>query len=674
MRKAIEDAEEWVDLPGGDGAEDPPQAVVLFNLAKAQCEFFRDENRVGYATILRAPHDGGTHRETHKLRSTGFREFLIRSYYLSRNGKGIPNDVAIKSAVGLMVAFARIEGGERRVFVRRAAHAGKLYVDLCDDRWRAVEIAASDWRIVDEPPVLFLRAPGMLALPEPKRGDPKQGIARLRKLMRARTNGDFVIIVACLLDMLGGRGPYTVLFFTGEAGATKTSHAKMARALTDPSTKPVRSMPKEVRDVYIAAKNAVVVYNNLSSLPNWLSDIFCVITEGSTDSRRELFTDEDESSISVCSPLILTSISNIITKGDLGARTLYAVLTPVPDHERKTDIEVWQEFHEAAPEILGALLAGLSVGLQRLPTIKTVLPRMASFAQFATACEAAFWDPGTFAAAYEVNAQNAVAEALDANIAVSTFRDFMEEIPDGKWVGTATRLFTVLTDRIRKPERDAMEAHKKAVADKDADLKVLTEAKLREAQQVVRDVMNSGWPKKSHFLTHELKIAGPQLRKLGIHITWPTNNHDRNLSILVLTKSPDSASPGSPASPSEGRDNENNDLSGRPWGSSRPNGEADLEVGSMFEEAASASDRSLRDVDGDDWARGSSGRLVGQTQNIRNRWNEQGNSTDGEAGEAREAESGRLAPRPLSKSMKAPHPEPETQKDQAKPTKRIIPL
>ena len=107
---------------------------------------------------------------------------------------------------------------------------------------------------------------------------------------------DFVIIVGFLLDALGGRGPHPVLIFTGEPGATKTTHAKMARLLTDPNTSPVRSPPKELRDVYIAAtKGAVLAYDNLSSLPDWLSDALCVITEGSSDSRRELFSDDDES-------------------------------------------------------------------------------------------------------------------------------------------------------------------------------------------------------------------------------------------------------------------------------------------------------------------------------------------------------------------------------------------
>ena len=56
----------------------------------------------------------------------------------------------------------------------------------------------------------------------------------------------------------------------------------------------------------------------------------------------------------------------------------------------KTEPELWKEFNEAAPEILGALLTGLSMGLRRLPTIKVTLPRMATFAQFAMGCETAY--------------------------------------------------------------------------------------------------------------------------------------------------------------------------------------------------------------------------------------------------------------------------------------------
>jgi hypothetical protein len=454
VRKAVEGAEDWVGSPDGEdegGEKKPTQAAIIVNLARARCDaLFHDENREAYA-ILPMEHDGGVHREVHRLKSKSFKEWLLLVYFDST--KGVPSDNSVRSALGLLGAIARFRGEQREVFVRRAFHEGKLYIDLCDDRWHVIEVSPStdakqdNWRIVDESPALFIRAPGMLPLPQPKRCDPKRGIGLLQKQMRARTLDDFVIIVAFLLDALGGRGPHAVLFFVGESGSTKTTHGKMVRLLTDPNSRPVRSKPKDLRDVYIAAiKSGMLFYNNLSSLPDWLSDVLCVITEGSSESRRELYTDDDESVIFARAPAMLAAVNNLVTQGDLGARTLYAGLAPVPDSERKAEPELWKEFNDAAPEVFGALLTGLSVGLRRLPTIKTTLPRMATFAQSTMACETAFWPEGTFAAAYEVNAQNAVADTLDANIPVSMFRDFIEDCPylgmkdrpNCKWKGTAT--------------------------------------------------------------------------------------------------------------------------------------------------------------------------------------------------------------------------------------------
>jgi hypothetical protein len=144
------------------------------------------------------------------------------------------------------------------------------------------------------------------------------------------------------------------------------------------------------RDVYISAtKGAVLAYNNRISFPGWLSDALCVVTEGSSNSRRELYSDDEESIIFARAPAMLTAVANIVAKGDLSQRALYAGLAPVPDSERKGEPELWAQFESAR-------LTGLSGGLGRLPTTKVTLPRMATFAKFVTACETAFWPEGTF--------------------------------------------------------------------------------------------------------------------------------------------------------------------------------------------------------------------------------------------------------------------------------------
>jgi hypothetical protein len=263
---------------------------------------------------------------------------------------------------------------------------------------------------------------------------------------------------------------------------------------------------------------------------------------------------------------------------------------------------------------------------------------------------------------------------------VSTFRDFMAE--QGAFEGTATELLAALTERIRKPERDATQKHRKAVADRDDDLKILTEAKLREAQQSVRDIMSSRWPKNPQVLSGRLKKVGPQLRKIGIAITWPTGRrHGRKICISTHAGGPrENASSASSASSKQGKQshhvNENNDLDeneihprGRtspPGGrSSRPGGRTQGDVGFKPEDALRSPQDALRT-------------RSEQTVPSDNHLNEYDNSSREDAEDAEDAvPPDRSNIRPETKSPEPVNEHsagPENQKEPAKPLKRIIPL
>jgi hypothetical protein len=298
------------------------QASLLTDLAMKQCDFFHDEFNVAYASLA-APHDGGQHRETHRLKGKSFGFWLRRAYYVSY--AAAPSSDAVRTAVTQLESHAIIDGPKRDVYMRTASYGGKIYIDICDDLWRAYEVDAEGWRIVDDPPVYFIRSSSMLPLVEAERGKAKDGIAKLKALTRIRDDEDFVVAVGFLLAALAGRAPFTVIIFLGEPGATKTTHLKTLRMLVDPNRAPVRSPPRDQRDVYISVtKSAMGVFNNLSHLPEWLSDTLCVVTEGSGDSRRELYTDDDESLIFARAPVMLAAVENVVARGDLADRTLYA--------------------------------------------------------------------------------------------------------------------------------------------------------------------------------------------------------------------------------------------------------------------------------------------------------------------------------------------------------------
>jgi hypothetical protein len=526
-KMVIEAAPEWKPKRGSKDAKAPgppksSQASFLVELATTRCDLFCDPAGEAYASFMVA-HSDGAHRETHRIRSQGFNEWLLDRYYADRHGA--PSSEGMSSAVKTIAAKARFDGDRREVYLRAAPLDGKIYLDMCDPQWRAIEIDTDGFRVVDDPPVHFRRTTSMLALPTPSTIDPKKGIARLKEVLRLRDDRDLVVIVAWLLAALAGRAPYAIIIFLGEPGATKTSAAYAVRSIVDPNASPLRTRPKEPRDVYVAATHALIVgYNNLSSMPDWLSDILCTVSEGSGDSRRGLFSNADESLIIARSPFLITSIENVIRRGDLAQRTLFVHLASVPDDKRVTEEVFKAKFKRAHADLLGALCAAASVGLRREKTLKLdALPRLATFYHWAVACESALWSPGEFGRAFAANAQDATEDVIEAETAASVFRRFMAE--KGKWEGAATDLLAELVAFVKRPVREAEAAHARAVRDKDDVEREKTSAVLREARETSRDTLGDRWPKAPHALTGKLKRASPALSNAGIRIEWPVSHN-----------------------------------------------------------------------------------------------------------------------------------------------------
>jgi len=75
--------------------------------------------------------------------------------------------------------------------------------------------------------------------------------------------------------------------------------------MIDPSVAPVRSLPRDERELFIMASNGhVLAFDNLSGLPPWLSDTLCRLTSGGAFSTRRLFTDQDEILFAAARPVI----------------------------------------------------------------------------------------------------------------------------------------------------------------------------------------------------------------------------------------------------------------------------------------------------------------------------------------------------------------------------------
>ena len=206
------------------------QTDILLRLAQA-ADLFHTPDLTCYADL-----DIKGHRETWLVRSRGFNRWLARAFFDEANGA--PGSEAMAAALNVIEAKAHYDADERQVHTRVARLDGKLYLDLCDAGWRAVEIDAAGWRIVDTPPVRFRRASGVLPLPVPVRGGK---IDDLKPFLNVRSDRDFVLIVSWALAAFLDHGPYPVLAFAGEqgtsqvdriedpAGAHRSQHRTVAR-------------------------------------------------------------------------------------------------------------------------------------------------------------------------------------------------------------------------------------------------------------------------------------------------------------------------------------------------------------------------------------------------------------------------------------------------------------
>jgi hypothetical protein len=422
------------------------------------------------------------HEETHALESQSFGRWLARRFFLADGSA--PGSQALSAALNVLAGKALYEGPELAVYARVAGRPGAVYLDLCDAAWRVVEVTSDGWRVLDHSPVKFRRARGMLALPEPQPGETNPG-ADLRHILNIAEDREWHLILAWLVGALQPDGPFPVLALHGEQGSAKSTTARILRALIDPSSAPLRAEPREPRDLAIAASNGwVIALDNLSYVPDWLSDALCRLSTGGGFSTRALFTNDEEVLFDAKRPIILNGIDEVASRSDLLDRAIVVSLSAIPEASRRTESEVLRAMEAMRAGTLGTLLDGLASALAKIETIRLErLPRMADFARWATAAEPGLGlDAGAVIAAYDANRATANEIAVDASTIGSPLREL---VADGAtWTGTASELLEALCRRVSDGQKG-----------------------------------QRGWPKNARGLSGAIRRLAPNLRAVGIEVT-----------------------------------------------------------------------------------------------------------------------------------------------------------
>jgi hypothetical protein len=407
------------------------------------------------------------------------------------------------------------------VVPRVARIENTIYIDLGDDTFRAIEVTADRWKVIDAPRVLFVRSEYMQPLPEPVAGG---SIDDFRPFFPTGADEDLRLLLTFLVDAYtapeGSARP--ILAFDGPPGSAKTTMTDFVKRLTDPQVGGLFAPSQDERDLVIAARwNHVVAFDNASRISLKMSDALCRLTSGGGLRVRKLYTDESETVFDERRHVILNSIGDVARQADLRDRCLFVSASRLTSPRDET--ELGTAFEEARARLFGVLLdAAVRTLADEKRTLEsdTHLPRMAGFARRGAACAPVLgWSGAEFLRAYRANIEQAALDFVEDDLVARALlaqswhgvRNWLEKrmgtrgVPEEKikaarskwgdgvvWRGSATDLMDYLDERVGS---------------------VVTQ--------------KFGWPRDPRWFGRQLKQVSVALQKAGLELEYPRTGRER---------------------------------------------------------------------------------------------------------------------------------------------------
>ncbi|MFJ8374069.1 ATP-binding protein [Streptomyces sp. NPDC094461] len=364
--------------------EKTPAREVITDYAQSHFRYFRTTEGTVYAQRnghpvarpIRSQGTTGSHRQ----------ELMVG---LFNDGVGVFNGTALKEALDLIEALALSQDVQSTHIRVAPGFDGATWLDLGRDDGQSVRIHPTGWDILTPDPreVCWRRTQLTGELPLPARDTDGKGIDLLLRLTNFATAETECLALAWLIGCLEPSVPVPAPFLTGPQGAGKSTAGRMLVRIIEGMSGDLRRAPKDEENLITAvAAGWVTALDNLSHLAPDLSDLMCCIVTGAESIKRALFTDGDVVRSRYRRPLLLTGIDVGVIRPDLAERLLPLRLER--PKVRRTEAELWAEFTEVLPVILGSLL-DLTVKVRAAEAETPTDLRMADFTHLCAQLDAA---------------------------------------------------------------------------------------------------------------------------------------------------------------------------------------------------------------------------------------------------------------------------------------------
>ncbi len=424
-------------------AREKTQAARLLDyLENEEMDIFSTPDDKFYISLL----NDKNHLETVPLGGRYARQRFAQLFYSYENST--IGSQGIQEAIDVLSADAH--SVKKDVFVRMAQADENIYLDLATKNFDVIEIRADGWTVKksNDVPVKFVHPKGMEPLPMPST---TPDFFKLKSYLNIN-DGDFILLAGWLVSCFKTDMPLPVLTINGEQGTAKSTASKMIKQLIDPRFALLTSTPREERDLIISASNQwILAFDNISSIPQWLSDALCRLSTGAGFATRQLHTDGEETIFNALRAVILNGIGDLATRPDLLRRAVQVELTVISAADRKEEKILFKDFKKALPSILAGLVEAVSKGLANFENVEQkFVSTMPDFERWAVACETALgFDDGAFRNKYCENIEQAQAIALENSIVGTALRDLMDAPQtSGVWCGQLKTLHSELINSL----------------------------------------------------------------------------------------------------------------------------------------------------------------------------------------------------------------------------------
>jgi hypothetical protein len=489
--------------------ENQKNKIRLYRIAEQihqKEDIFVDQYHTPYAFVKI-----NDHMEVLDLYSLRFQHWVYRRLiWYDDSGQAIlPEPADVTRVLDYLKAHAEFDAVQKVLHLRVAGddNTNTIHYDLTNPLWETIKVTPQGWLIEKTPTVMFRRYKNQTAQVYPSAEYLHDIFDKFINLINVKTEDSKLLLKCYIVALLIPGIPKTILMLHGEPNSAKTTLLELIKMLIDPcSTRTLTCRNESDELAQLFSHNYLPYFDNLSYISDWMSDAFCRAVTGDSFSKRKLYTDNEDIFYTFMRCIGFSGVNLAASKSDLLDRGLIIELERIPPERQLQVKNIWKEFDEIKPQLLGYIFDILANVLSMRQTSHIEVKGLPRLADWAETCELISrcmgYKDNQFIEAFSRNVKLQNEAAIEDSAIAQTIIYFMED--KESWEGSPTELLGLLEE-------------------------IAPRLSINTNNQKV-------WPSKPNVLTRRLKYIISNLKEFGISVRYADNSTTKNKRLCIEKK------------------------------------------------------------------------------------------------------------------------------------------